>query len=108
MAFGDLVDGVNQACLQAFGQAYTFTPAETGIAQTITGILSEGAQLEESAPGDGSSSAVLFVKSGSITPEPAGGDEIASATTIYKVLLPKRDSGGGLILLLRKHEDIVG
>jgi hypothetical protein len=94
------------ACLTHLRQAFTFTPAATGLPQSVAGILIEGSELEEHAPGDGSTYAALTVSS-AIVPIPAAGDEIASATTTYQVLKPERDLGGGLRLLLRKHEDII-
>jgi len=98
--FSDL----NQACLDVFGQACTFTPAETGVPQTISGIIDSGVQLENATPGDGSIYARLWLDS-SVDPIPAEGDEISSASTIYKIARVEQDPGGGLWLLLRKDRD---
>ena len=105
MAFDELVDRVNDAVLAAFGEAYSFTPAETGIPQTILGVLIRGVELEQSPPGEGSINAVFWTKD-DVVPSPKAGDEISSATAVYKVLLPERDEEGGLTIQLRQDRMI--
>jgi hypothetical protein len=92
---------INQGCLSAFGQPFSFTPQTTGIAQSITGILDSGVELEDVAPGDGSTYARLWIDPSALAPSPQQGDEIASATTVYKIVKMQEDAGGGLWMLLR-------
>lgn len=106
MAFDDLMAELNRDCLDEFGRPLTFTPAATGIPQSITGILDEAAELEDEAPGQ-SVNALLWCAAADIDPVPAAGDEIATATTVYKILLPKRDAAGGLMLHLRRDRELV-
>lgn len=95
--FADL----NGDCLAAFGQALSFTPASSEEAQEFTGILEAGAQLEAAAPGDSSSYARVWLRQGDLNPQPAAGDEISTATTVYKILgPPELDAAGGMRLLL--------
>jgi hypothetical protein len=98
---------VNKACLDAFGQAFTFTPAATGDPQAITAILVDsGIEPEESPPADGSTYAQLWLESVSINPRPEKGDEIASGTTVYKIVRIEEDAGKGLRMLLRQDRTI--
>jgi hypothetical protein len=96
----------NQSCLAAFGQALTLTRTSTGLSQSITGILESGIEPEGALPGDGSVYAGLWLRSSDVDPLPENGDEVASATTVYKVLRRELDAGGGLRLLLRKDRDV--
>jgi hypothetical protein len=97
--------GLNRACLYVFGQAFTFTPAATGAPQPITGILDSGVEPESRAPGDGSVYARLWLEA-TVDPVPTEGDEIASDTTVYKIVRTEQDTAAGLWLLLRKDRDL--
>ena len=98
--------GVNEACLTAFGQAFTFTPAATGVPQTITGILDSGAVLEGVPPGEESAYAILWIKS-TVTLLPVAGDEIATTTTVYKIAGEgKADAGEGVSFILRRDRAV--
>lgn len=103
MSFDSLVSTAYRTCLNTLGQSYTYTaqaPGSTPI--TITGKLTAGAELEPDAPGSGSVNAILFVHATDISPAPANGDEIASATTVYKIVQVLRDSGDRIALHLRQ------
>lgn len=102
MAVNDLFRGLNEACLIAFGQAYTLTRSEIGEWLSVDGILEEGAEPEGVAPGDGSIYARFWTRADNIDPPPELGDEISTDAAIYKILRMERDGGGGLILLLRQ------
>ena len=112
MSFDDLVAGVNAACLDSFGTLYTFTrvaslkEGETAVPQTITGILETGYEPEDKAPGDGSTYARFWLQTTDVSPAPAKGDEIASATTIYKIVRMEEDAGRGLWILLRQDRAV--
>ncbi len=93
---------LNTACLDAFGQAYTLTYSLTAESRPVTGILCSAAEAEASAPGDGSAYARFWLQAGDVDPVPVEGDEISSATTVYKVVRRERDEAGGLWLLLRQ------
>jgi len=97
---------INRACLDSFGQAFIFRPAATRVAQAITGILDSGVQPEEASPGDGSTYALLWLQATDIDPPPEKGDEIASDTTVYKVVRIEEDAGNGLRMLLRQDRMI--
>lgn len=96
---------INQACLSAFGQAFTFTPAATGEAQSVSGILDSGVQPENVPAGDGSIYARLWLVT-IVDPIPVAGDEIARSSTVYLVVQVEADSAGGIWLLLRKDRDV--
>lgn len=97
---------LNEACLEAFGQAFTFRPAEGGEPQVITGILDAGIEPEEGTPGDGSTYALLWLDATAIDPRPQKGDEIESATTVYVIVRVEEDAGRGLRMLLRQDRTI--
>jgi len=97
---------LNEACLDVFGQACTFTRADTREELVVTGILEEGVELEGAAPGDGSIYAQLWLPASDINPAPEPGDEISTASTIYKILRIEQDAGGGMRILLRKDRDV--
>ncbi len=103
MSFDSLAGSINRICVRVFGQTVTFTPQTPGAAPiTINGVMDPGAELEAEAPGDGSVNAVLFVHAEDISPIPVNGDEIATATTIYKIVQVLQDKGEGLALHLRQ------
>ena len=111
MAFDDLLAGINESCLSAFGQDFTFTrgtyseePYEEPL--TVAGILESGVEPEEGAPGDGTVYARLWIQASAIDPAPEKGDEFANATTVYKIMQLQQDAGGGLWLLLRQDRMI--
>jgi hypothetical protein len=107
MAFSDLASGLNKSCLSSFGQQLVFTPQAPGAEpSTITGILETGVELEQTAPGDGSIYVRLWLNSSAIVPAPQKGDEISSATTVYKILRIEEDAGGGTWLLLRQDRAV--
>jgi hypothetical protein len=106
MSFEDLVGGVNKSCLGSFGREFTFTPASSSEPITITGILEAGAEQEETAPGDGSTYARLWINAADISPAPQRGDEISSATTVYKIVRMQEDAAGGLWILLRQDRPV--
>lgn len=98
--------GLNGACLSSFGQALTFTPASTGVDQSVNGILDTAAEPETDAPGDGTIYARLWLKAPDPDPAPEPGDEISTSTTVYKIVRLERDAGGGLWLLLRQDRSV--
>lgn len=106
MGFDDLSALVNSACLAAFGSSFTYTRISTNVSQSVMGILDAGVQLENVPPGDGSAYARLWFDHTTIDPVPDPGDEIASATTIYKIVRLEEDAGGGLWMLLRQDREV--
>ncbi len=107
MTFDTALGNLNDSMLSAFGESFTFTPAAApSTPVTITGIMLSGIELEEEAPGEGSVNAHLWVMASDFTTAPVAGDEIASASTVYKVLTPTNDGGGGLVLPLRKDRAV--
>ncbi len=113
MSFDDLAAFINDSCLSVFGREFTFTRVaslvdeESDDPQAITGILESGVEPEGVAPGDGSTYARFWIKSGDIDPAPQKGDEISSATTIYKIVRMEEDAGGGLWFLLRQDRPVI-
>jgi hypothetical protein len=109
VAFDDLVSTVNAAIVSTFGKEYAFTRVESeeeGEELTITGVLDTGYEPEDRPPGDGSIYARFWLQASDIDPAPENGDEIASATTVYKIVRSDNDAGGGLWLLLRKDRSV--
>lgn len=105
MGFGDLVGFVNGAALDTFGDDFAFTRVNSlpaGEELTVTGILDAGFEPEDRPPGDGSTYARLWLQTDDLSPVPERGDEIASATTVYKIVRLQEDAGNGLWLLLRQ------
>jgi len=101
VTYATLVGNLNASMLATFGQSFTFTPAlAPSTPVTITGILETGAELEDVAPGDNSIYCRLWVQSSDFTVGPLVGDEVSSATTVYKIVRLQEDAGGGLWLLL--------
>ena len=64
MAFADLVNALDAACLATFGMPATFTPQDGSGAQQITGIIQTPAMAEDYVPGSvqGTSVVRLFVR----------------------------------------------
>lgn len=107
MSFETAAANLNASMLAAFGQSFTFTPAETSWAPfTVTGILEAGAELEDVAPGDGSIYARLWVQSSDFTTALVAGDGVSSSTYVYKIVRMQEDAGGGLWLLLRQDRAV--
>jgi hypothetical protein len=103
VSFADLVSTAYRVCLNTLGQSYNYTSQTPGATPiTVTGKLTAGAELEPDAPGAGSVNAILFVHATDISPAPANGDEIASATTVYKIVQVLQDSGDRIALHLRQ------
>jgi hypothetical protein len=103
--FDDLIAGVNRACLNSFGKSYPFTrvnSSPSGETGEITGILDTGVELENQAPLEGSTYAVLWVQSADINPPLANGDEIASDQYVYAVIRVRFDAGQGISYELRQ------
>lgn len=107
MGFSTLIQGIDDACLGAFGLAEdgvtaTFTP-QGRAAQTIDGIVCEPPMEEEFLPGLSPGVAVmhLFVRFTEITPNPQRGDVVAIGARSYIVADVKVDTAGGAVLKLR-------
>jgi hypothetical protein len=111
MSFENLIDGVNKSCLDTFGQTFIFTQAATEeepnpTPQTITGILESGFEPEDRPPGDGSTYARLWMNAADLTTPAEKGDEVSSATFVYKIVRMEEDAGGGLWLMLRQDRAV--
>ncbi len=96
---------LNDSCLRTFGQEFLFTrvvslPGDDPA--TFTGILLAGAEMEQYGPLDGSVSAVIKTKEDILDPPLEAGDEIVGPKHIYKVLRPRNEGGGFIVLLLRQ------
>jgi hypothetical protein len=103
MAFSDLVNAMDTACLDVFGTPVTFTPQDGSAAQQITGIIQSPAIAEDYIPGSVQGTAVvrLFVRFASLSPSPRQGDTVAINTIVYDVLEVAVDTEGGAVLKLR-------
>ena len=98
---------VTDACLIAFGGSFTFTRVTPpGVSQTITGCVVPGIEPEDSAPGDASTYFGLLIATDALSPAPIEGDEVSTATTIYKIFRLDKDEAGGLLLYLRKDRAV--
>ena len=103
MAFADLVNSIDVACLTAFGGPATFTPQDGSGAQQIAGIIQTPAMAEDYTPGSiqGSSVVRLFVRFAAISPQPRHGDTITINGIVYDVVEVEADLAGGAVLKLR-------
>jgi len=103
MAFSDLVNAMDTACLGAFGTGVTFTPQDGSGSQQITGIIQNPAMAEDYVPGSVQGTAVvrLFVRFANITPPPRQGDTVTINGIVYDVLEVAVDTEGGAVLKLR-------
>ncbi len=103
MAWSDLVNTLDSACLATFGTAVTFTPQDGSGAQQITGIIQHPAMTEDYVPGSvqGTSVVRLFVRFANITPPPRHGDTITVNSIGYDVVDVDVDAQGGAVLKLR-------
>jgi hypothetical protein len=103
MAFEDLVNSLDMACLTVFGTPVTFTPQDGSGAQQITGIIQTPAMAEDYTPGSvqGSSVVRLFVRFANISPQPRHGDTITINGVVYDVVEVEADLAGGAALKLR-------
>jgi hypothetical protein len=103
MAFSDLVNAMDAACLAAFGTPVTFTPQDGSGPQQITGIIQTPAMAEDYVPGSvqGTSVVRLFVRFANLNPLPRHGDTIAINGIVYDVLEVAADTEGGAVLKLR-------
>ena len=103
MAWSDLVNTLDAACLATFGAPATFTPQDGSGAQQITGIIQHPAMGEDYVPGSvqGTSVVRLFVRFANITPPPRHGDAITINSIAYGVLDVDVDAEGGAVLKLR-------
>ena len=100
MAWPDLVNAMDIACLATFGTPVTFTPQDGSGAQQITGIIQTPAMAEDYVPGSVQGTAVvrLFVRFADITPPPQGGDTVTINGTVYDVQEVEADTQGGAVL----------
>ncbi|HZT29249.1 MAG TPA: hypothetical protein VFA33_05165 [Bryobacteraceae bacterium] len=103
MAFADLVNAMDTACIAAFGTPVTFTPQDGSGPQQITGIIQTPAIAEDYVPGSvqGTSVVRLFVRFANISPPPQHGDTITINGVVYDVLEVAVDVQGGAVLKLR-------
>jgi hypothetical protein len=103
MAWSDLVNTMDDACLSTFGTPATFTPQDGSGAQQITGIIQHPAMAEDYVPGgvQGTSVVRLFVRFANITPSPRHGDTVAINGIVYDVVDVDVDAQGGAVLKLR-------
>lgn len=90
---------MNAACIRAFGQAVTFTPA-VGSSYSLQGILDSGEATEALAP---AAAYVLWAPLTSFAAEPVKGDEVSigSNTFIVADVHKEPNDAGGRKLLLR-------
>ena len=110
MGFSDIADTINDAVLDAFSEEelFTLTRIQSGDGTlTFRGVLGPGAEPENQAPGAGSILAELFTKASNINPGPEKGDEISTATTVYKIVDLHKDGGLGLTLTLRQDRPVI-
>jgi hypothetical protein len=103
MAWSDLVNTMDGACLATFGTTATFTPQEGSGAQQITGIIQHPAMAEDYVPGgvQGTSVVRLFVRFANINPSPQHGDTVTINGIVYDVVDVDVDAQGGAVLKLR-------
>ena len=103
MAWSDLVNTLDAACLSTFGAPVTFTPQDGSGAQQITGIIQHPAMAEDYVPGSvqGTSVVRLFVRFANIAPPPRHGDTIMINSVVYDVVDVDVDTQGGAVLKLR-------
>lgn len=103
MAWSDLVNTLDAACLATFGTSVTFTPQDGSGAQQLSGIIQHPAIAEDYVPGSmqGTSVIRLFVRFATITPLPRHGDTITINAVIYDVVDVDVDAEGGAVLKLR-------
>ena len=103
MAWSDLVNTLDAACLATFGTVVTFTPQDGSGAQQLTGIIQRPAMGEDYVPGSvqGTSVIRLFVRFAAITPPPRHGDTITINAIAYDVVDVDVDAEGGAVLKLR-------
>ena len=103
MAWTDLINTLDAACIHIFGIPATFTPQDGSGAQQITGIIQNPAMAEDFVPGSlqGTSVVRFFVRFANITPPPQHGDTIAINAVLYNVAEVEVDIQGGATLKLR-------
>ena len=103
MAWSDLVNTLDGACLAAFGTPVMFTPQDGSGAQQIAGIIQHPAMAEDYVPGgvQGTSVVRLFVSFANIAPPPRHGDTITVNSIVYDVVDVDVDAQGGAVLKLR-------
>lgn len=103
MAFSDLVNAMDTACLAAFGTPVTFTPQDGSGPQQVAGIIQTPAMAEDYVPGSvrGASVVRLFVRFANLTPQPQHGDTIAINGIVYDVVEVEADIEGGAVLKLK-------
>ena len=103
MAWSDLVNIMDTACLAMFGTPVTFTPQDGSGPQEISGIIQNPAMAEDYVPGSiqGTSVVRLFVRFANIAPLPQHGDMIAINGIVYDLWEVEADLEGGAVLKLR-------
>lgn len=100
-----VVEGVHQACLNAFAVTVQWTPQGSSSPISIQAIEEKLPIEEPYVPGSttGTSNAVLWIDTDSLSPSPAIGDEIVFNGVSYDVADVKADIEGGAILDLRRN-----
>ncbi|SRR5579885_2215957 len=103
MAWSDLVNTLDAACLATFGTPVTFAPQDGSPSQEIVSIIQRSAMGEDTIPGSvqGTSVVRLFVRFASITPSPQHGDVFTINGVDYAVVEVDVDLQGGAVLKLR-------
>jgi hypothetical protein len=110
MSFDELLDELNDSCLSVCGgqefaylRVVSLPEDETG---TFVGIIDTGAEPEEVGPGDGSTYMRVWGGGDLIGLALLKGDEVSTATTVYKIVNMHEDEGRGLWLLLRQDRAV--
>jgi hypothetical protein len=96
----------NPVFLGAFGESYTLTRSEDledtpPATEPIEAIPVELPEQESNAPGEGSNYLFLWINAADFTDLPDVEDEVATATTVYKIVDRKSDEAGGWYLKCR-------
>ena len=105
MGFDDLVQSLNDSCLAACGGqecgfARVVSLPQPGDPATVAGILDVGVEPEGIAPGEGSAYAKFWGAQALVALKLMKGDEINTATHVYKIVDMREDGGRGLWMIL--------
>lgn len=96
----------NPVFLRAFGESYTLTRSEDlddspPATEAFTAVSCDLPEDESNPPGDGSNYLFLWISIADFSDLPDTGDEVSTATTVYKIVDKKVDGASGMYFKCR-------
>ncbi len=105
MSWQDKTKAVMDACLDAFGEEITYTPADGGDPVVLDGIFDEAFESVDAATGLSiiSQQPIIGIKIADLPYVPTRDDVVSIRGIDYRVVEPQHDGQAGYRILLHKQ-----